>query len=211
MEGRDIYAVAAIDREAFPTTWPPPSFHRELNDSRVRYLVVRQESEAIASPVGTIAVGLSSRPKFQLFLDRIRRGLLSGSKVENSPVESILGFVGIWITDGSAHITAIAAREAHRGRGIGELLLISAVEMALSQELQSLTLEVRTSNTVAQSLYRKYGFQEVGIRKRYYRDNNEDALLMTTDPIEASEYQQLFQGLVSKHERLWGYTTRVLV
>jgi len=109
-----------------------------------------------------------------------------------------------------AHIVGIAVREEHRGWGIGELLLIGAVETGLRQGLETVTLEVRVSNAVAQALYTKYGFREVGVRKRYYRDNNEDALIMTTDPIASVAFQESFRRLVADHEARWGRIARSL-
>ena len=91
--------------------------------------------------------------------------------------------MGISLIDEAAHITSIASHFRFRGMGIGELLLIGTVEVALFKQLNNVTLEVRVGNEIAQSLYRKYGFKEIGVRKRYYLDNGEDALIMTTDPI----------------------------
>ena len=62
----------------------------------------------------------------------------------------------------------------------------------------------------ADALYTKYGFREVGLRKRYYRDNNEDALIMTTDPIASVEFQESFRRLVADHEARWGRVARTV-
>ena len=78
------------------------------------------------------------------------------------PPDPILGYVSVWTMGSDAHIVGIAVREEHRGWGIGELLLIGAVETGLRQGLETVTLEVRVSNAVAQALYVKYGFREVG-------------------------------------------------
>ena len=74
-------------------------------------------------------------------------------------------------------------REFYQRRGIGELLLIACVELAILRNADVVTLEVRVSNTLAQNLYKKYGFEIVGTRKKYYTDDHEDAFIMTTGKI----------------------------
>lgn len=96
----------------------------------------------------------------------------------NSP---ILGMVGFWMMVGEAHIITIAVRRTHHRRGIGELLLNSALELAKSLEAFAMTLEVRKSNIEAQSLYAKHGFTERGIRKNYYNEVKENAVIMTRE------------------------------
>jgi ribosomal-protein-alanine N-acetyltransferase len=94
-----------------------------------------------------------------------------------------------------AHITTIAVRPQFRGRGLGELLLVALAEIAYDINARWLTLEVRVSNNVAQTLYRKYGFKPAGIRQRYYSDNQEDALIMWTDEIRSPEWRGRFLDL----------------
>ena len=89
-----------------------------------------------------------------------------------------------------AHIVAVAVREAYRGRGLGELLLAEAVALAIENHMESVTLEVRKSNLLAQALYEKYRFLKVGVRKRYYSDNHEDAIIMTTPPIQHESFRE---------------------
>jgi ribosomal-protein-alanine N-acetyltransferase len=91
----------------------------------------------------------------------------------------ILGFIGFWMLVDEAHISTIAVHPNHRRRGIAELLLHAAIQTALPLGAALMTLEVRPTNSAAINLYTKHGFQIVGRRKRYYRDNQEDALLMT--------------------------------
>ena len=79
-----------------------------------------------------------------------------------------------------------------RGQGLGELLLSEAIDLAIENRQDSVTLEVRKSNYLAQQLYEKYRFLKVGVRKRYYSDNHEDALIMTTPNILTSEYRALY-------------------
>lgn len=73
------------------------------------------------------------------------------------------------------------------------------------------TLEVRGSNEIARGLYHKYGFREVGVRKRYYADNNEDAVIMTTPPIQFDEFREHFQTQAREHEGRWGASERQTV
>lgn len=90
----------------------------------------------------------------------------------------IIGFCGMWLVIDAAQITNVAVVEAARGQGIGEALMKEAIRVAQEEKMEVMSLEVRVTNTVAQNLYRKLGFQDGGIRKGYYTDNGEDALVM---------------------------------
>ncbi|MCL6616251.1 MAG: ribosomal protein S18-alanine N-acetyltransferase [Anoxybacillus ayderensis] len=90
----------------------------------------------------------------------------------------IIGYCGMWLVMDEAHITNIAVLPEFRGKKLGEALMKQAMALAREEGAKTMTLEVRVSNTVAQSLYRKLGFLNGGIRKRYYSDNQEDALVM---------------------------------
>jgi [ribosomal protein S18]-alanine N-acetyltransferase len=90
----------------------------------------------------------------------------------------IVGYCGMWLIVDEAHITNIAVLPEFRGQKLGEGILRMIMEMAKKRGAKTMTLEVRVSNVVAQSLYRKLGFMNGGIRKNYYTDNYEDALVM---------------------------------
>lgn len=94
---------------------------------------------------------------------------------------SVAGYIGYWLVIDEAHLSTLAVAPSLRRRGIGERLLEEAMRRAVRQGAEMMTLEVRVSNEAAQRLYEKYGFQLVGRRSRYYKDNLEDALLMTRD------------------------------
>ncbi|MDN7243025.1 ribosomal protein S18-alanine N-acetyltransferase [Planococcus sp. N028] len=92
--------------------------------------------------------------------------------------KGIVGYCGMWLVMDEAHVTNIAIRPDERGKKLGERLMMAAIEVAKDQGAMLMTLEARVSNHVAQNLYRKLGFKNGGIRKRYYSDNYEDALVM---------------------------------
>ena len=89
----------------------------------------------------------------------------------------VLGYAGAWLIFDEGHITNIAVTEEARGRGIGKGVTRELMQYAANMGVQYMTLEVRRSNTVAQNLYKSLGFIELGVRKRYYEDNGEDAYL----------------------------------
>lgn len=91
---------------------------------------------------------------------------------------TIIGFCGMWMVIDAAQITNVAVLETARGQGIGEGLMREAMRIAREHGMDVMSLEVRETNTVAQNLYRKLAFQDGGIRKGYYTDNGEDALVM---------------------------------
>ncbi|WJH37255.1 ribosomal protein S18-alanine N-acetyltransferase [Paenibacillus sp. CC-CFT747] len=90
----------------------------------------------------------------------------------------IAGYAGMWLIMDEAHITNIAVRAPFRGRKLGERLVAELQKTASFMGAAKMTLEVRVTNVVAQNLYVKMGFRSVGVRKGYYTDNNEDALIM---------------------------------
>lgn len=91
----------------------------------------------------------------------------------------VLGYAGFWMVIDEAHISTLAVHPDHRRTGLGAELLRAVLDEAARRGAELATLEVRVSNRAAVNLYHKFGFQIVGRRPRYYRDNGEDALLMT--------------------------------
>ena len=92
-----------------------------------------------------------------------------------------VAYIGVWLISGEGHITNVAVHPDYRRQGIGRRLMLAAEELVLARGGDRVTLEVRKSNEWAQHLYRKLGFEEQGIRRGYYRDNNEDAIIMWKD------------------------------
>ncbi|WP_196001136.1 ribosomal protein S18-alanine N-acetyltransferase [Clostridium sp. 1001271B_151109_B4] len=97
---------------------------------------------------------------------------------QDSSTGDVIGFVGVWIIAGEGDITNIAVSSKYRKQGIASNLLIKLFEVCKTFDCNDITLEVRSSNVPAQNLYKKFGFKEEGLRKGYYSDNGEDALIM---------------------------------
>jgi ribosomal-protein-alanine N-acetyltransferase len=185
MNSDDIAQVMDIERESFPSMWPQTAYRRELQNKVARYLVVaelRDEPRTITPSPGLWGT--------------LRR--IVGNDGDTSG-QRVLGFIGLWLLVGEAHIVTVAVRDSYRRMGIGERLLIAAIDTALEYDQDVLTLEVRKSNDAAQQLYLKYGFDRVGLRKRYYTDNNEDAVLMTTPEISTRAFLGRFEALKQEH------------
>ncbi|ACX51321.1 ribosomal-protein-alanine acetyltransferase [Ammonifex degensii KC4] len=96
----------------------------------------------------------------------------------------VVGYGGMWIVADEGHITNIAVHPDYRLRGVGREILKELIRRAREKGLSRMTLEVRPSNAVARHLYRSLGFVEKGIRKRYYRDNDEDAIIMWLEDLQ---------------------------
>ena len=223
MRAEDIPQVIEIEREAFSPGWVGTQFRRELNSRYCRFLVAyftgdapttddapaddAPASEAVLPPAGGDVAGAPAEaaPADASMWGRMVRGVKSALGIAGETRPDVLaGYVGIWLQGDQAHITEIAVRDALRGRGIGELLLIGTVRVAFEQGMDEVTLEARVSNFIAQRLYDKYGFNEVGIRKNYYADNREDAVIMTTDPIYAGAYREKFARLQERFLERYG-------
>ena len=195
----DVAQVARIDREAFPTEWPPTNFRRELENHMAYYIVASE---------GLIASNQSNsneKPSTSL-IDRIKNLLKRRSYDPPTTEEHIIGYSGMWILADEAHIMSIASTEEYRHKGVGEALLIGIIDLARKHRARIVTLEVRVSNTIAQNLYLKYGFRKTGLRKGYYLDNREDAIIMTTDYINSPEFKEHLQRLMEEHVKRCGET-----
>jgi ribosomal-protein-alanine N-acetyltransferase len=97
--------------------------------------------------------------------------------------QRIVGYSGMWAIADEAHITTLAVEPEHRGKGIGERLLVALLEAAQDMGATRVVLEVRESNGVARALYAKYGFEAVAHMRSYYPDTGEDALVMWLNPL----------------------------
>lgn len=193
MELEDIPQVLEVDRESYSVPWPASTYRREvLHNRNARYLVLRNITESTNN--GQVEDNGEGKPRlpFPFF-----RWTARGNETKPG---SVIGYAGMWLMLDEAHITTIALRGEWRGKGLGELLLVSLIELARDMNAERLTLEVRVSNEPAQNLYRKHGFHTEGLRPRYYSDNNEDAYIMTTENIQEVRYQTRFDDLVSKLE-----------
>jgi ribosomal-protein-alanine N-acetyltransferase len=193
MYKEDLVQVNEIDREAFPTQWPPPNYRQELQNKLARYIVVSDDTRTFEE------LKVKSKNGLSWLASRIKRWLNLNRSPDNdsSPVKRqyIIGFAGIWVLADEAHITNIAVRQPYQRQGIGELLLISTIDLAKEMKASIMTLEVRASNLAAQNLYKKYGFTQVGIRRGYYLDNKEDGALMSTEDITSASFQSSLQQL----------------
>lgn len=177
MQVCDIQEAMAIERLSFPTPWPMGAYRHEIRyNPRAHYFVVRPQEEGAAQ------------------CEEPRRGLLARFRsTDQRP--PIVGYGGFWCSAREAHISTVAVHPRLRRKGIGQLILIAMIEKANSIGADHITLEVRASNLVAQSLYRKYGFRVVGRRRRYYSDINEDAVVMAAQDIDRPPYSTHLQEL----------------
>jgi ribosomal-protein-alanine N-acetyltransferase len=201
MRRDDIDQVTRLDREAFPTEWPPTNFSREMENRLAFYVVAcdgTPPAPASPAPPPVPEPGISGW--FKRLFGR------SDHRVAARSEEKVIGYAGMWVLADEAHIMSIASRQDYRRKGVGEILLIAIFDLALKHYARTVTLEVRISNTAAQSLYFKYGFKQTGLRKGYYLDNREDALVMSTDYIGSGEFKELVRRLRQAHEKKWGAT-----
>lgn len=113
---------------------------------------------------------------------------------------TLLGYAGMWVIMDELHVTTIAVDPAQRGRKIGERLLVNLIEESIPRGAERATLEVRERNVAAHSLYLKYGFEDVALRKNYYSDNNENAIIMWANNLLSPEYQ----AMLGEYKRLLG-------
>jgi ribosomal-protein-alanine N-acetyltransferase len=169
MQTSDLRQVMEIERVAFPAPWPVSAYRHELTQNHLSsYLILYLVQE-------------NSGGRWTRLVERWTAPALP----------PVLGYGGLWMLVDEAHISTLAVHPEWRGRGLGELLLVALIEVGVLRGAAISTLEVRVSNLVAQSLYAKYSFAQVGRRKHYYHDNREDALIMTTPRIDSARFASM--------------------
>lgn len=133
-------------------------------------LAIDKASFALPWPASAYRFELFENPSSQLWVAQAQSA---------EGVPAVIGMSVVWLILDEAHIATIAVHPDFRGQGIAQLLMSSSLAGAIRQGCTQATLEVRESNWQAQRLYNRFRFQLAGVRPRYYRDNNEDAWIMT--------------------------------
>lgn len=217
MTQEDITQVAAIERVCFSMPWPVSAYKRELRTPESnRYIVVRyltpEQARQVDLPEPTYSNlthlthyelkgitnenGMPVRTSSGNGLSRLT-SLLPWRKNGHVEVEEeeghrrfpVVGYAGLWLMVDEGHVTTIGVHPDYRGKAAGELLFLGLVDIAAEMKAARVTLEVRVSNLPAQALYRKYGLEIAGVRKRYYSDNGEDAYIMWSEPVTSAQFQ----------------------
>lgn len=191
MQLEDIPQVMAIDRLAFDLPWSQRSYIYEITESDHSHMVTLEFSREIPSGGWRRWLGFPQKSNLE---------------------KRVVGYGGLWNVVGEAHISTIAVHPKARGRGWGEILLAGMVCRSIGLGAEEVVLEVRVSNTRAQNLYRKYDFQQVGIKAQYYRNNNEDAYdmrLRIDNPSVCEQFEVRYKELLSRHLFTDLYNTEV--
>ena len=170
MEVSHLPAVVDIERDNFRIPWSYRSFYEDVrNESAIALVALLGVQNVADSAIGDTEcgvnhIGIHTSPEPYMVQGGVRN--------------SVVGYAVAWIVSNEIHIGNIAVHEEYRKKGIGESLLKEVLMRGEERGVKMATLEVRISNEPAIHLYRKFGFQEVAIRKEYYRDNGEDGLVM---------------------------------
>ena len=106
-----------------------------------------------------------------------------------------IGYMGIWKIVDEAHVTNLSVHPDFQNQKIAHRLLLNSIEECYKNKIKFITLEVRASNEKAIHLYEKFGFKSLGLRKKYYQDNNEDALIMWSENIFDKKYKTLYDNI----------------
>jgi ribosomal-protein-alanine N-acetyltransferase len=164
----DVPTVGEMELLCFSAPWSPDTYRNELLHNSYGYYWI-----LAPAPVGGQMSAGGQAPA-------------GGPAPTGGPVHTggpalppILAYGGYWLMGDEVHIVTLATHPRFRRRGLSERLLLQMVEQCAAQGAALVTLEVRVSNEAARQLYAKLGFVEVGLRRAYYHDNGEDALLMT--------------------------------
>ena len=152
------------------------------NDCVIRRMTLDDLDAVVAIEAATFPIPWS-RDSFQQELERNVAARYLVAEMEGQ----VIGYAGAWIILDESHITNIAIEESRRGLGYGRALTTALMQYLSNLGAAYATLEVRRSNLRAQNLYKSLGFVELGVRKRYYEDNREDALIMVCDHMPAAD------------------------
>lgn len=178
-----LNSAVELDRKSFGGLWTIEGYRRELDSPNSDLLGLW----ASATDAPVTERSHSELESFDVFTPQ--NGAATGAPPLQIP-PTLIGLGCLWAILEEAHITLLAIDPRFQGQGLGQALLWALLKSANRRQLERATLEVRASNSVALSLYHKFGFKEAGRRKRYYADTGEDAAIMWRSGIEKTEFQQ---------------------
>lgn len=104
-----------------------------------------------------------------------------------------VGYMGVWRIFDEAHVTNLAVHPNYQGKGLAHFLILSSLDVCYEDKIKYMTLEVRKSNERARFVYESFGFKSLGVRKKYYQDNGEDAIIMWTENIFSEKYKKIYE------------------
>lgn len=136
--------------------------------------------------------------RLQSFIGEIENEFGNYFSAIDKNTNELIGYGGFWLIMDEGHITTLAVNPKLQKKGLGEKILQHMIDVGYEKNVKWFTLEVRASNIPAQNLYYKYGFKSLGLRKKYYQDNAEDALIMWTENIQDNNFKALLQSLKEK-------------
>lgn len=209
MQLEDVAEVRSIEEASFTLPWPRNAYRREIVENKLARYVVIRDLDAVADAGNADPVVVSNPPRPRPFPLSLLPSVSKGGEDQwRYGRPTLVAYGGLWLMVDEAHITTIASRPDLRGQYLGELMLTALIDISIGLAARWVTLEVRVSNSLARSLYKKYSFRSTGIRPRYYSDNHEDALVMWSEDVSVAGFQELFQKRIAslRHRHSWTTT-----
>ena len=195
LKAEQLPAVIELDRLCFGGHWTLDGYRRELESSSSHFLTVCLKSASVDCPSHSNYNHDTPNNSHSGQLTAQQSNALNSSGVatqtEAEIPSQLIGLGCFWSILEEAHITLLAVHPEYQNQGLGKLLFYGLLYLAHQQGLERATLEVRVSNQTALSLYKKFGFQEVGKRRRYYQDTGEDALILWRNHLATAEFNKI--------------------
>ena len=182
----DLPRVRDLEQRAYADAWPATTFEAELRNAFATYVVAMEFGpEEPLEPA--FEVRHASWPLRWIVPPR------------EQPRGRLLGFCGMWFHTDQLHIVTVATDPGRQGEGIAQRLLLDACQRGEASELANIALEVRASNVRARELYERFGFREQGRLRGYYKNNNEDSIVMLTDDLDTPAMRERLEGIRAAH------------
>jgi [ribosomal protein S18]-alanine N-acetyltransferase len=188
MRNEDIPYVRKIDQLSFSMPWPIGAYEYELKADNHQDASIRKDKNQENEPGKPgrsnqwVAVLHPASPQ-AIAQPKIGHTLINDPTALKEQQGKIIGMVVVWYIIDEVHIATLAVHPDYRRQGVANRLIVTVLQKALYHGFKTVTLEVRAGNLAAQALYRKFGFEIVGKRPHYYKDNQEDAYIMTLNEI----------------------------
>ena len=179
--------LSELSEEAIPEIAPPAALVRRMRLEDIEH-VSRLERRCYSLPWSSSAYVTEVGNPSAYYI------------VATETDNTVVGYAGMWVVMDELHITTIAVDPSRRGRRIGERLLLDLTEEGIRRGASRATLEVRERNAVARRMYEKYGFEDIAIRKNYYSDNGENAIIMWANDLTLPPYQAMLANFKSQFD-----------